>query len=241
MKKKLFFLVLLAISISNILSAQDRLPVQRQLMYNDTTLETFTNGIGSFPISNKIMIGFHWGNEASISKAILANQNNVYAQYMYSGTPSVPDLRLFQDSCLLFVEGVDKANGDVAGVFSHVLGDTGVLNARYMSFKPNMLIRSIDTIQYQILARRPYDKTRPIFGFKYIDSLALLNNTDDSNDVNYSFLTVGAPSIDKTLFRDPWGIEYLRKHPVKLADFDTTKPEQKNFYGYNFIVFEHLL
>ena len=237
MKKKLFFLVLLAISISNILSAQDRLPVQRQLMYNDTTLETFTNGIGSFPISNKIMIGFHWGNEASISKAILANQNNVFAQYMYSGTPSVPDLRLFQDNCLLFVEGVDKANGDVAGVYSHVLGDTGVLNARYISFKPNMLISNDDTTQYQMLSKRPYDTTNPIFGFQYVHPLALANNKTLKGDADYSFLLIPNISLkDSVICSEPWGSEYLNRWKRTPEEIIINDSAQRKYHGYNICV-----
>jgi hypothetical protein len=170
-------------------------------MYNDTTLETFKSGIGHFPLSNQVMIGFHWGNEASIAKAILANQNNVFAQYMNSGTPPTPDLRMFQDRCLLFVEGVDQAHGGVAGVYSHVLGYTGVLNSRYISFKPNMLIRTIDTTQYQILARRPYDTTNPIFGFQYVHPLALANNSQQDGDSNYSFLLIPNISLkDSVLF-----------------------------------------
>ena len=216
MKKTMFILVLFIAGSLNFLTAQDRLPSQRKLMYNGVDSVLFKSGDGNFIKPNGLLIGFHWTNETSISESILASQNNIYAEYMFKGTPPTPDLRLIQKNALLMVEGVitrydsvRRKNYDVNGVFSHVLGDTGILNARHFSFKPNMLIRSIDTTQYQILAIRPYDKTRPIFGFKYIDSLALLNNTDDSNDVNYSFLSVGASSIDKTIFRDPWGIEYL--------------------------------
>jgi len=205
MKQTMFFLVLLIASSLNFLTAQDRLPSQRKLMYNGIDSVFFQSGDSNFKKPNGLLIGFHWTNESSISEAILANQNNVYAQNMMIN-PTTPDLSLIQKDAYLMVEGV--VNGQNPGVFSHVLGDTGILNSRHFSFKPNMLIRSIDTTQYQILARRPYDKTRPIFGFKYINPIALANNINDSSDVNYSFLSVGSGSINQTIFRDHWGIKY---------------------------------
>jgi hypothetical protein len=240
MKTSFIFIMMLIISSFHFLIAQDRFPSQRELKYDGENSTKFKSTDTNFNFPGKMLIGYHWTNESNISKAILATQNNVFAQYMNYTDTTIPDSNLIQPNALLFVEGVDSFYKE--GVYSHVLGDTGILNARYMSFKPNMKINPGDN-QYAILAKRPYDTTNPIFGFKYVDPNALANNVNDSGDVNYGCLLINNQSfINDTIFKGPWGIDYLRKHPQDVDSFDDNeRTRAATFYGYNFIVFEDLL
>ena len=149
MKTKIMFIVLLLLGSMNLLYAQDRMPNQRKLMYNGVDSVLFNSVSPNFLNNNIFMVGYHWTNESSISRSILATQNNVYAQYMNYPNTTIPDTGLIQPNAYLMVEGVDANYKE--GVFSHVLGDTGILNARYFSFKPNMKINPSDD-QYDLLS-----------------------------------------------------------------------------------------
>ena len=174
-------------------------------MYNSVDSVLFNSTSANFLNTNNIfLVGYHWTNESSISRAILATQNNVYAQYMMINS-TTPDLNLIQKNAYLMVEGVDANYKE--GVFSHVLGDTGILNARYFSFKPNMKINLGDD-QYAILAERPHDQSHPIFGFQMINPL--ISISQNRYDPNYSFLVIPDTNlVNQELFSNPWGSEYL--------------------------------
>lgn len=181
-------------------------PNQRYLRYAPFTVATqFHSTNTDFQRPNKFIVGFHWGNEASIAKAILANQNNVYAQYMNEYPKNTPDYRLFQDSALLMVEGIDTEHGYVYDVFTHAVLDTALLNTHSMAFRSNLLILLNDD-QYDIISKRPNDESHPIFGFQTVRGIV-----PDTG----SFLLLDNTVKDQVVCHNPWGSEYLHRTDYK--------------------------
>ena len=197
--KKIICLIILILTNICLVKTQSIEPTQRYLRYGPTTPATqFHSTNPEFLRPNQFMVGFHWGNESSIAKAILANQNNVYAQYMYQCEPPQPDLRLFQDNALLMVEGIDTEHGYVYDVFTHAVLDTALLNTHSMAFRSNLLILPSDD-QYDIISKRPNDESHPIFGFQTVRGVI-----PDTG----SFLLLDNTVKDQVVCDNPWGSEY---------------------------------
>jgi hypothetical protein len=131
MKTKIIFLAVFLTSLS-ISFSQMREPEQVELKYDGVTPSKFSSTDNNFKFDNKMLMGFHGGNEKSIAKAVLCNQNNVFPQQLF--TNSTPNARMFQDSALLFIQDFDSNWG--YRTFSHVLADQGILNTHSMTWEP---------------------------------------------------------------------------------------------------------
>ena len=209
MKNTIILLALLLVSLS-LAFGQMREPEQVPLKYNSSIPIMLDSKSAPMPQNNGYSVGYHWGNNESISRAINANQNNVVAQYLYNENTQSYDSHFVQDSALIFRQGFYN---DQYRVFTHALTDVARLNTHSMAFKANLLIDG-DYNEDSIIARRPFDESHPIFGFQSINPL--ISISQNQSDPNYNFLVIPDTTlVDQELFSNPWGSEYLRKAPPK--------------------------
>ncbi|MEI6092024.1 MAG: hypothetical protein WCR42_16355 [bacterium] len=205
-------IAILTILITVIATAQDRGPGQRGLIlepifgYVNLTSEDYP-----FSGPDSLVIGFQWPNNLSVANGVYANHNALTPQFtrkrvIVNGDTTYPiDSDKAPNGAYMTLNGFDARNpaSAIHSVFSHNLQDTAILHVHSMTWETNMQVNPEDN-QYQILAKRPSDQTRPIFG------MGTVYGNVPSSGANYSFLEIpDASYIDHIIFRDPWGSEYL--------------------------------
>ncbi|MEI6089690.1 MAG: T9SS type A sorting domain-containing protein [bacterium] len=240
MKTKLFLIaVTILFLFSQQIQAQDRGPKTRKLKLNGQDSIELKSTVGYFRGPDSLVVGFQWPNNLSVANAVYANHNALTPQFtrkrlIVNGDTTYPiDSDKAPNGAYMTLNGLENPSGRYT-VYSHCIEDTALLQTKSLSFKPNMKIDTGDN-QYKILAKRPYDKSRPIFGFKYVHPEALANNPLDSGNLDYGCLLIDNQSFNNdTIFKGPWGIEYLRKYLVDSVDINSNA--QKYFYGYNFYI-----
>ena len=87
----LTLILILCIFINNNLYSQDFEPLQRTFTVGGVANTTIDNTLDYFNI-NKFLLGWHWGDEYKISKALKMNQKDIYS----NSTENInPDTKLF--------------------------------------------------------------------------------------------------------------------------------------------------
>jgi hypothetical protein len=215
MKTKLFLIAILILCLCFIqINAQTYGPIRKSLVLT-TGGSPVQLSSQNYPFSgpDSLVIGFQWPNNLSVASAVYANHNAPTPQFMrkeviINGVKTYPlDPDKAQNGAYLTLNGFDATDPSRAihSVFSHSLQDTALLHVHSMTWEPNMQVNPGDN-QYQILAKRPSDQTRPIFGFHSV------NGVVPTSEANYSFLEIPDTSyINQIIFSEPWGSEYLRK------------------------------
>ncbi|MEI6090013.1 MAG: hypothetical protein WCR42_06150 [bacterium] len=195
MRNKLILTVLVLV-ITNIINAYSQNHNIRQLKFVLNGVDsTFINDtVGDFKGPDSVVIGYQWGNEPSVSKAIYANQNCVIKDFLFDSLGH-SEPKAAQDSAYLMIS-------DYA-FFTASLGDTALCSSHSMTWEPNMLVDANDT-QWEIIAKRPNDPTHPIFGFN------MKNGLTPPSGANVSFLLIpNTAYIGDTVFSNPFASEYL--------------------------------
>ena len=87
----LTLILILCFFINSNLESQDFEPVQRKFTVGGLTNTTIDNTLDYFNI-DKFLLGWHWGDEYKISKALKMNQKDIYSR----STENInPDTKLF--------------------------------------------------------------------------------------------------------------------------------------------------
>ncbi len=101
--KNHFIIGMLLILSSCSLYAQSREPAQKPLRYlPNQQLSYFSSSDSNFKRPKSVIIGFHWCNDASIAKAIFANQNNVFDRQLFNNNKA--SLNQAQNNANLIVQ-----------------------------------------------------------------------------------------------------------------------------------------
>jgi hypothetical protein len=166
-------------------------------------------------------LGYQWGNEPSVSKAIYANQNCVIKDFLFDSLgQSEPNAA--QEGAFLMISDYK--------FFTASLGDVSLCSSHSMTWEPNMLVGLNDT-QWDIIDKRKNDTTHPIFGFLNKNGLTPLSGD------NVSFLLLPHTGyLGDTVFSEPFASEYLFRSINDDMVIDTSDHAQKKFLGYNYCV-----
>jgi hypothetical protein len=195
MKAKLTITVL-AIIIQSVINcySQNHNIGQLKFVLNGVDSTYINDTVGDFTGPDSVVIGYQWGNEPSVSKAIYANQNCVIKDFLFDSLgQSEPNAA--QEGAYLMISDYK--------FFTASLGDVSLCSSHSMTWEPNMLIGSTDT-QWDIIGKRENDTTHPIFGFYQKQGY-----TPNSGE-NVSFLLLPHTGfIDSTVFSEPFASEYL--------------------------------
>ncbi|MEI6090289.1 MAG: hypothetical protein WCR42_07560, partial [bacterium] len=230
MKTKLFIIVLCFIITSIItVFSQDENIEQLSVIYKNQ-VKKLCDTVDGFKGPNQLLRGYQWGNNRSVSQAIFANQNSIKIEFFCVNPVTnifEPNPEELQNNAYILV--CDPR------FWSGTLYDTTLMHSHSMTFEPTLYITENNPTQYQILAKRPNDPTRPIFGFTQIDNLARIP-TDVANSDSSFLILKNTNLINHKVFSDPWGSEFLFRTDYKPWEIDSSKKDQKNYQGYNYCV-----
>lgn len=181
---KVLFVFLLTITIS---FSQNVEPFQRQFMLNDSS--QYLNSENPYFQSSRFTLGWHWGDQAKITSALLMNQTDVDSK---STKESVPD------STLLFIRAILKIGAIDYDLWTHCNFDNHPVFGKSLCYDPTLYIDPDDVYKLHI---REEDPQNPVFGFLHRRGRVL----NDPLNVNYSRLIIEGDSlIDEVVLSDPW-------------------------------------
>ena len=149
MKKNIIITLLLSLFLYTNSYSQNNEPSQRTFTFGGNT-QTISSTLDYFKI-NKFTLGWHWGDQFKISKALKMNQVDISS--VDNGNIN-PETNLFIRS---------QKNGKF--FWSHTYFDNHAIFGKSLKYDP---VLNIDPNNVYKLNKRPNDPSNPVFGFREI-------------------------------------------------------------------------
>lgn len=181
---KILIVFLLVVTLAN---SQNIEPIQHQFTLNGVT-QYLSSDSAYFNLSKPIL-GFHWGDEAMITKTLLFNQCDTQSDYYRSEIPH---------NTLLFIRSIYNDSGTYHHNYSHCLFENNDMFGKSLSYDPSLYVNPADPFKLNVHTGDPQN---PVFGF--------LNKRgrvpESSSDENYSRLIIDSTSLkDSVILSEPW-------------------------------------
>ncbi len=176
---------------------------------------------------NKFILGWHWGDEYKISKALKMNQKDIYSG---SEENINPDTKLFIRS---------KYNKTVNGetikysFSSHCYFDKSHIFGKSLKYEPTLYIDPNNV--YKLNKRdKVGDPSNPVFGF-LTKRGTITNDPNDPNNNEYSRVIIRGDSlVNQVVLSNPWPNDIMYYTPKQGDNND--EDTQKDFSGRSFFV-----